>query len=131
MCIKYRIKVITFTDKLKLIFKEIRQRYQWIIRGIEIIFDHVHLFITTPSFDAPSKIFRLRKGLSTRKCFQIFPSLCKELGEDHLWSPSYYCGIAGTVSSKVIQKYIISQKTIQQWTIPPLIEIMVFLAIHV
>jgi putative transposase len=73
--------------------------------------DHIHLFIATPPFDAPSKIAKLLKGLSARKIFLLYPSLRKELWEGHLWSPSYYCGTAGTVSSATIKKYITSQRT--------------------
>ena len=66
-------------------------------------------FITTPPFDAPSKIAKIIKGSSARKIFQIHPDLRKELWGGHLWSPSYYCGTAGMVSAEIIKKYIEAQ----------------------
>jgi putative transposase len=92
------------------IFEEICQQYGWTIKALEVMPDHVHLFITTPPFDAPSKMAKLLKGISARKIFQLFPDLREELWEGHLWSPSYYCGTAGTVSAATIQQYIDSQR---------------------
>ncbi len=73
--------------------------------------DHIHLFISTPPFDTPSKIAKLLKGIFAEKFFLLFPSLCRESWEGHLWSPSYYCGTAGPISSATIKKYIASQST--------------------
>ena len=72
--------------------------------------DHVHVFTSTPPFDAPSKIVKLLKGTSTRH-HQIFPFLREELFDGHLWSPSYYCGTADTISSYSIKHYIDSQRS--------------------
>jgi putative transposase len=109
-CTKYRKEVLIHTEDLKNIFQKICQRYKWIIRTIEIKPDHVRLFITTPPFDAPSKIAKILKGVSARKLFQLHPDLKKKLWQGHLWSPSYYCGTAGTVVTETIQQYITSQK---------------------
>ena len=109
-CTKYRKPVLTHDKELIRIFEEICQQYSWTINALEVMPDHVHLFITTPPFDAPSKMAKLLKGISARKFFQLFPDLREELWEGHLWSPSYYCGTAGTVSSSAIQHYIDSQR---------------------
>ena len=98
-------------EDIKVILTEICEKYAWIIRAIEIMPDHVHLFITTPPFDAPSKIAKIIKGSSAWKIFQLYPDLRKELWGCHLWSPSYYCGIAGMVSAEIIKKYIEAQTT--------------------
>ncbi len=105
-CTKCRKPVLTHDKDLIRVFKEICQQYCWTIKALEVMPDHVHVFITTPPFDAPSKIAKLLKGISARKYFNLFPSLRKELWEGHLWSPSYYCG---TVSSSTIKHYIDSQ----------------------
>jgi len=91
-CTKYRKPVLNHEKDIIEIFKEICLKYSWIIEAIEVMPDHVHIFIATPPFDAPSKIAKLLKGISARKIFKMFPFLRKELWEGHLWSPSYYCG---------------------------------------
>jgi putative transposase len=109
-CTKYRKPVLSHAKNIVEIFEDICQQYSWTIKAIEIMSDHVHLFISTPPFDSPSKIAKLLKGISARKIFKLFPLLRKELWEGHLWSPSYYCGTAGTVSSSTIEHYISSQR---------------------
>ena len=49
---------------------------------------------------------KILKGSTARKLFVKFPELKKQLWGGHLWSPSYYVGTAGNVSSETIQKYI-------------------------
>lgn len=108
---KYRKKVLYFDNDLKRIFREICDKYKWVIKALEIMPDHIHIFITTPPFDAPSKIAKILKGISARKLFTNHPELRKQLWQGHLWSASYYCGTAGKVSAETIKKYIKNQKT--------------------
>ena len=63
-CVKYRKPVLTHDKDIRKIFKEICQRYSWTIKAIEVIPDHVHVFITTTpfAFDAPSKKLNFLKG---------------------------------------------------------------------
>jgi len=109
-CTKYRKKVLTNVDDLKDILHDVCKKYKWTIKGLEIMSDHVHIFISTPPYDAPSKIAKILKGRSARLMFRRHPELRNELWGGHLWSPSYYCGTAGHVSSEAITKYIENQK---------------------
>ena len=109
-CTKYRKAVLTFPNDVKTILTDICTKYAWIIRAVEVIEDHIHLFITTPPFDAPSKIAKIVKGSSARQLFLMHPELKKELWGGHLWSPSYYGGTAGMVSAEIIKRYIEDQK---------------------
>jgi putative transposase len=73
--------------------------------------DHVHLFITTPPFVAPSWIAKIVKGGSARKVFSQHPEIKSQLWGGHLWSPSYYCGTAGSVTAETIRRYIENQRS--------------------
>lgn len=109
-CTKYRNSVLTHDKEIIKIFQETYQQFCWTITAIEVIPDHVYVFITSPPFDAPSKSVKLLKGISARKLFKLFPYLREDLWEGHLWSPFYYCGAIGTVSSSTIKQYIDSQR---------------------
>jgi putative transposase len=109
-CTKYRKLILTFKKDITTILQDICQQYRWTIKALVIILDHIHLFITAPPFDAPSKIAKLLKEITVLHFFLFYPSLHKELWKGYLWSPSYYCGTAGTVSSASVKKYIASQK---------------------
>ena len=108
---KYRKPILTFVEDAKQVLQSICDQNGWLILAIEIMPDHIHLFITTPPFYAPSKIVKILKGTSARLLFQKHSELRTELWEGHLWSPSYYCGTAGNVSAAVIKSYIEQQKT--------------------
>ncbi len=107
---KYRKPVLTFPDDLKAILQSICDQYKWSIKSVEVMPDHVHLFITTPPFDAPSKIAKILKGGSARELFRIHPEIKRSLWGGHLWSPSYYCGTAGTVTAETVRRYIENQR---------------------
>lgn len=108
-CTKYRQPVLTFPEDIKTILTDICKQYAWIIRATEVMEDHIHLFITTPPFDAPSKIAKIIKGVSARQIFIKHPELKKNLLGRHLWNSLYYCGTTGIISDKIIKKYIANQ----------------------
>lgn len=81
------------------------------IEGLEIMPDHVHLFIAVPPTDAPQHYANQFKGYTSRILRQEFEHLRSRLPS--LWSRSYYVGSAGHVSADVIKKYIEQQKTRQ------------------
>lgn len=79
------------------------------VLALEIMPDHVHLFISCPPTIAPHQVMFRIKGASSRLLRHEFPHLLKL---PSLWTRSYYCGTAGHVSSETIKKYIANQKTI-------------------
>lgn len=79
------------------------------IEGLEVMPDHVHLFVAVPPTDAPQHYANQFKGYTSRILRQEFPHLKSTL--PCLWSRSYYVGSAGHVSAEVIKKYIEEQKT--------------------
>lgn len=78
------------------------------VLALEIMPDHVHLFISCPPTIAPHQIMFRIKGASSRILREEFPHLLKL---PSLWTRSYYCGTAGHVSSETIKKYIANQHT--------------------
>nr|MDO8113402.1 IS200/IS605 family transposase [Candidatus Sigynarchaeota archaeon] len=107
---KYRKQVLTFPDDVKAILQAICDENGWTIRSVEVMPDHVHLFITTPPFIAPSVIAKIVKGSLARKIFIAHPEITSELWGGHLWSSSYYCGTAGTVTAETVRRYIENQR---------------------
>jgi putative transposase len=79
------------------------------IIALEIMPDHVHLFISTPPTLAPDQVMFRLKGYTSRILRKEYPQLMKL---PSLWTRSYYCGTAGNMSSETIKKYIANQKTI-------------------
>ncbi|MEW6046842.1 MAG: IS200/IS605 family transposase [Bacillota bacterium] len=81
------------------------------VLGLEVMPDHVHIFLSAPPALSPALIAKVLKGASARRLFIMFPHLRSRLWGGHLWNPSYYVGTAGHVSAETIKRYIEEQKS--------------------
>lgn len=81
------------------------------VLGLEVMPDHVHIFLSAPPAVSPALIAKVLKGASARRLFTMFPHLRRQLWGGHLWNPSYYVGTAGHVSAETIKRYIEEQKS--------------------
>jgi len=81
------------------------------VLGLEVMPDHVHVFLSAPPAISPAVIARVLKGASARRLFAAFPHLKRRLWGGHLWNPSHDVGTAGHVSAETIKRYIEEQKT--------------------
>jgi putative transposase len=79
----------------------------WIVLGLEVMPDHVHIFVSCPPKWSPSDVVKILKGVSARRILQAHPQLSRR---GHLWTNAFYVGTAGTVSSQTIQNYILDQR---------------------
>jgi len=81
------------------------------VLALEVMPDHLHLFVSAPSFDSPTDIVKVFKGVTALRLFKKFPELRNGYWKGKLWSPSYYVGTAGHASAETIQRYIEEQTT--------------------
>jgi len=72
--------------------------------------DHIHLFVQRNPFDSPTKIVKTFKGIAANRAFRKLPDLRRKMWKVKLWSPSYYIGTAGHVSSENVERYIPEQE---------------------
>ena len=111
-CPKYRRKVLEppFDLRLKEIIAEVAVEAEMIVHAVEVMPDHVHLFVEADPTLAVAEIVNRFKGRSSRLMRQEFPALRSRLPT--LWSRSYYAGSVGHVSAKTVEAYIAAQKGI-------------------
>jgi putative transposase len=109
-CPKYRRKVLVgdVEARLREIFLEKANELGITIETMEIMPDHVHLFVKSPPTLAPHFIVQQLKGISSRLLRQEFPHLRSRLPT--LWTRSYYCESVGHISEETIKRYIEDQK---------------------
>ena len=107
-CPKYRKSILIgpIADETKRLIEGICLQRNWSVLALEVQPDHIHLFISIPPATSVADAIKILKGSTARKLFVKFPELKKQLCGGHLWSPSYYVGTTGNVSSETIQKYI-------------------------
>jgi putative transposase len=104
-CPKRRRKVLVgpVRDRLEQIIREVAAEHGWTILELAIQPDHVHLFLRSDPYTAPSDIARLIKGRSSRVLREEFPHLLKL---PSLWTHSFFVSTAGKVSAEIIKLYI-------------------------
>ena len=109
-CPKYRRKVLTgaIAARLEELLRQKANELGVEIEGLEVLPDHVHLFVAAAPTDAPQYLANQFKGYTSRVLREEFPTLKSRLPS--LWSRSYYVGSAGHVSASTIHKYIEQQK---------------------
>ena len=109
-CPKYRKKVLTgpVETRLKALLSAKAGELSLTLHTMEIMPDHVHLFVESDPALAPAKIAAHLKGYTSRVLRQEFRHLRSQLPS--LWSRSYYIGCVGHVSEATVRRYIESQK---------------------
>lgn len=109
-CPKYRKEVLTddIAIRLKQVLNDTAISLGISLEVVEIMPDHVHLFITGKPTVAIQHIVNQLKGASSRILRSEFLMLRTRL--PCLWSRSYYCGTVGHMSEATVRKYIEEQK---------------------
>jgi len=83
--------------------------------ALEVMPDHIHLFVGAKPKHTPFKIVKQLKGntsIQLRRCFKHLPYLLWSYGKrfPNLWAKGYYCGSAGHVSQEAVKRYILEQE---------------------
>ena len=109
-CPKYRRSVLVgpVEDRLKTLLREKATSLSVEIEALEVMPDHVHLFVSAEPTEAVQHLVNQFKGYSSRILRQEFPWLRSRLPS--LWSRSYYAGTVGHVSEATVRRYIEAQK---------------------
>ena len=106
---KRRKKVLVgaVAERLQQIICELVVENRWKIIAMEIMPDHVHLFLNVKPTDDPSSIMRKIKGRASHHLRKEFPELLKI---PTLWTPSYFVSTAGNICTEPVKKYIEQQR---------------------
>jgi putative transposase len=109
-CPKYRRKVLVgdVEVRLKELLREKAESLGISIEQMEVMPDHVHLFVKATPVEAPHHIVQQFKGYTSRILRREFPKLKSRLPT--LWTRSYYIETIGHISEETVKKYIEDQK---------------------
>lgn len=107
---KYRRKVLVGKIRARLIevLHEKCQQMKWEIIALEVMPDHLHIFLGASPSDSVEIIVKHLKGYSSFRLRQEFPQLARMKS---LWTRSYFVSTAGNVSGVTIERYIAEQRT--------------------
>ena len=88
-------------EELRCLLYQKAQELEVTIEALEIMPDHVHLFIESDPTEAPQRLANQFKGYTSRRLCQKFPQLRSRLPS--LWSRSYSVGTIGHVSEETVK----------------------------
>ena len=106
---KYRKNILDkeVSEYLKVIFSKIAEEYEFKIDTMEVMEDHVHIFVEVPPRYSPARVVQIMKSVSAREAFSKFPDLRKQLWAGELWNDGYFVRSVGDkVTADIIRKYI-------------------------
>ena len=108
-CPKYRRPVLASSvgERCRELIGEKCAEHGWRIVALEVMPDHVHLFVRAYPKDSPSFVANQLKGFTSRRLREEFPHLRSRLPT--LWSRSFFVASVGTVSAATVQRYIDTQ----------------------
>lgn len=112
-CPKFRYSVLKngVDDSLKQILTDICLRYQYQIKALEVMPDHIHIFVDCPQTVAPCDIVRTLKSISAIELFKVYPQLKRFYAKcGKLWSDGYFISTVGHISEASVRNYIEEQK---------------------
>ena len=106
---KYRKHILAgeVAQYTKEVLQRIADEYGFWVDTMEVMEDHVHVFLEAPPRYSPAWIVQVMKSISAREVFQHFPQLRKQLWAGELWSDGYFVRSVGDqVTADVIRRYI-------------------------
>ena len=109
-CPKYRRPVLVgpVEKRLVALLREIAGELEATIHALEVMPDHVHLFLESDPTRSVAELVNRFKGRTSHDLRAEFPSLRSRLPT--LWSRSYYAGSCGAVTEASVRRYIEGQK---------------------
>jgi len=110
--VKYRKALLypEVVEELKLIAKEIGERYEIEFEEIGCDKDHIHILCSFHPKYSIGETVRKFKSITARELFKKFTWLKKELWGGELWSDGYYVATVGERGNwGVVEKYIRNQ----------------------
>ena len=106
---KYRYKIF-YNKRVKkdceLIFKNICAEKGYRIHAMEVVEDHMHLFLEFHPSTSLSKVIQHLNGGSSYRLFKLHPELREKYWGGSLWSSGKFYRSIGNVTADTIKHYI-------------------------
>jgi len=106
---KYRKSILGSPEIKEIVenaIKELSEKHKFDVLALEIMPDHIHLFVSALPEYSPSKLMNIIKGTTAKRISKQFPDLNIK---GSIWTRAYFVATAGNVSSETIRHYIDKQ----------------------
>jgi putative transposase len=108
-CPKYRRRVLggRVAARLRELIEQKATERGWEIIAVEVMPDHVHVFVKHEPKASASYVANQFKGYTSRVLREEFPQLRSRMPT--LWSSSFFVASVGAVSADTVRRYIDTQ----------------------
>ena len=107
--VPYRRKKIFKRDDIRKhafdLFFQIANVHRFTLHELEVVENHVHLFIAIRPSQSIAQVLQYLKGVSSRELRKVFPEL-KAYHKHYLWSKGKYYRPISDVSEETVKHYI-------------------------
>ena len=110
---KYRKELLNgeVAEALAEILQRVAEAYDMEIDTMEVMEDHVHVFLSVPPRYSPARVMQIMKSISARELFARFPWVRRKLWGGEFWGDGYFVRSVGDqVTTEIIRRYIQYQK---------------------
>jgi putative transposase len=111
---KYRKELLTgeVAEAVREIIQSVAEAYDMEIDTMEVMEDHVHVFLSAPPRYSPARVMQIMKSISAREIFARYPWVRRKLWGGEFWGDGYFVrSIGDQVTSEIIRRYIRYQKS--------------------
>ena len=108
-CPRYRRRILRgeVEARLRELIRQVSEGLGLDVIALEIMPDHIHLFVNAPPTLSPHNIAARLKGVTSHHMRREFPEIARM---PSMWTRSYFVSTAGNVSAETVQRYIEAQK---------------------
>ena len=113
-CPRFRFSVLqgNVDAALRQILQKICDDYNYHVKALEIMPDHIHIFVDVSQTVAPCDVVRTLKSLSAIELFKVYPELKHFYAWcGVLWSRGYFLSTVEHISEATVIKYIEERKS--------------------
>ena len=106
---KYRKWVLkdAIRERVRELFQEISHHHKFEIEEMEVVQNHVHIFLSFPPRYSVANVVGMLKSISASEIFEEFPRVKKELWGGKFWEDGYFFQTVGDrVTADEIKRYI-------------------------
>jgi putative transposase len=106
---KYRKHILKgdVAQYTKEVLQRVAEEYGFWVYTMELMEDHVHVFMEVPPKYSPAEVVQILKSVSAREVFKKFRRLRRDFWSGELWSDGYFVRSVGDkVTADVIRRYI-------------------------
>lgn len=104
---RMKVLVMPFDETIRQTIYRVCAFKGWAPMALQIMPDHVHLFISAPPKWSPAQVVQTLKAWTSKDLREKYAIIRHTRPEtDDFWASSYYCGTAGHVSAETVARYI-------------------------